>query len=293
MESTFDNLISVNSKKKKVTRVFSDAFPPNRLGHKDKLPTFSEVHKSLSEIEIDQNKIIYRELNKNDMEEIRLLHKEWFPIDYTDEYFEAIFIPDKRRKNYITLAATYLYENKEYILGAIISEINLKAEFLNQTPQKYLGHINVSIFDQISLFTPEYEFAYIMVIGVVDECRRMKLGTEMLNRLMETFAKRKNCLCVYLHVVKYNETAIKFYQRNNFINTTCLKNFYRIKNEFYDCEVFVRFFTSQEKFEAIEKTRNLFDKVLENAIIKPLKVLIFFITLGLLFKSCRRRHKLD
>jgi histone acetyltransferase MCC1 len=281
------------SKKKKITRVYSDAFPPNILGHKDKIPIFSEVHKKLSEIEIDPTKITYRELTYSDMEEIKLLHKEWFPVEYTDDYFEAIFNPEKRRKNYITIAATYLIEDQEYILGAVISEINSKSEFLNQTPQKFLEKIHTSFYDEISLFPPEYEFAYIMVIGVIDECRRMKLGSLLLNKILEIFLSRKNCLCVYLHVIKYNQTAIKFYEKNGFINTTSLKNYYKIKNDFFDSEVFVKFFSEKEKYEAIEQNKNLVIKIIENILLKPLKILMFLITLGLLFKNCRRKHKLD
>lgn len=305
--STIDSLNSVNSlknknssnseypfsKKKKVTRVFSDAFPPNILGHKDKIPIFSEIHKKLDDIEIDPSKILYRELTYSDVEEIKALHKEWFPVEYSDDYFEAIFHPEKRIKNYITLAATYLLEDKEYILGAVISEINTKSEFLNQTPQKYLEKLNTSFFDEISLFPPEYEFAYIMIIGVVDECRRMKLGTCLLNKILELFVSRKDCLCVYLHVIKYNHTAINFYERNGFINTTSIKNYYKIKNDFYDSEVFVKFFSKKEKSEAISKNKYLVIKILDNILINPLKLLIFLLTLGLLFKTCRRKNKLD
>jgi ribosomal protein S18 acetylase RimI-like enzyme len=54
--------------------------------------------------------------------------------------------------------------------------------------------------------------AYIMTIGVVDECRRLGLGTQLLNKAIQVLKKYWSaCEILYLHVVDYNESAIRFY----------------------------------------------------------------------------------
>lgn len=61
----------------------------------------------------------------------------------------------------------------------------------------------------------EYLGAYIMTLGVVDECRRLGLGTMLLNEVIKVINHNwMNCEVIYLHVVDYNETAIRFYERN-------------------------------------------------------------------------------
>jgi len=51
-----------------------------------------------------------------------------------------------------------------------------------------------------------------MTIGVVDECRRLGLGTQLLNKAIQVLKKYWSaCEILYLHVVDYNESAIRFY----------------------------------------------------------------------------------
>ena len=40
-----------------------------------------------------------------DMKEIKALHKEWFPVEYTDTFFEAI-----EKEIYKMLLAVYIYK---------------------------------------------------------------------------------------------------------------------------------------------------------------------------------------
>lgn len=86
-----------------------------------------------------------------------------------------------------------------------------------------------------SIFCREYLGAYIMTIGVVDECRRMGLGTMLLEEvtkiLRQTWTK---CEILYLHVVDYNESALRFYERNNFSTLKRLKSHYYIFEKPYD-----------------------------------------------------------
>lgn len=81
----------------------------------------------------------------------------------------------------------------------------------------------------------EYIGAYIMTLGVVDECRRFGLGTKLLNQVIKVINENwMNCEVIYLHVVDYNESALKFYERNNFRTLKRIKNHYVIFEKMYD-----------------------------------------------------------
>ena len=59
-----------------------------------------------------------------------------------------------------------------------------------------------------------------MTIGVIDECRQLGLGTLLIDLTFE-IVKEKYPLVqfVYLHVVDYNDAAIRFYiEKNGFVN---------------------------------------------------------------------------
>lgn len=74
-----------------------------------------------------------------------------------------------------------------------------------------------------------------MTIGIVDECRRLGLGTKLLNEVIKVINLNWfNCEIIYLHVVDYNESAIRFYERNNFRTLKRIKNHYVIFEKDYD-----------------------------------------------------------
>lgn len=70
----------------------------------------SKVHKLIrKEIkQIDKSRIVFRQLKGPDIEEIRKLHNEWFPIKYSDEYFRRIY-----KSNCISIGAFYPITQEE------------------------------------------------------------------------------------------------------------------------------------------------------------------------------------
>jgi len=284
---------SINKNKKKLKRVQSDAFPPSKFGYRDKNPSFSNVHKKLINIEIKKENISYRELVKDDIEEVILLHKEWFPIDYPEEFFNKHFEEDKKEKQFFTLASVYNHNGEEFIVGIILCELRTEEEFRQLVPEESLCNIDISFLEDLNIFKPDYEFAYIMTIGVIDECRQMNLGTKLLDKLIYKMMLRPNCLAIYLHVVCYNKSAISFYKKNNFIEVTTLKNYYYINDNRYDSDVFVKFLNGQEKQLAISKNINSFTEYFLKKIAIVFKLILFILSMGFFFRCCRRQHKLD
>jgi ribosomal protein S18 acetylase RimI-like enzyme len=82
-----------------------------------------------------------------------------------------------------------------------------------------------------------------MTIGVVDECRRLGLGTQLLNRAIKLINQQwPACEVLYLHVVEYNESAIRFYlnPRNKFVKHSVLHEHYFIINQNYNALLLYR-----------------------------------------------------
>lgn len=88
-----------------------------------------------------------------------------------------------------------------------------------------------------------------MTIGVIDECRKLGIGTYLLKATMNAVLKhphfKENCKVVYLHVVSYNSTAIKFYERNGFQTASDLKDWYKIFGKTYDALLMYRLIEPQ------------------------------------------------
>ena len=268
--------------KKKKIKIFSDAFPPNKSGDKQKISAISETHKNFQHIEIEEDQIFFKEFNPAHLSEIKILHREWFPIKYDDSFFDRI-LQETPNKIFFNLGAFYKVKEQEVIIGGIFCEIKDEMQYKRFIPANELRNHEVSFVEDIINFSPDYEYLYIMTIGVIDKCRRLKLGSKLLNIVTDYFKKRKTCLGIYLHVVEYNRTAIQFYVKNEFMDTALVRNYYYIENEFYNAKVFVKFFSR----ENMDK-----EKLLELLIIKPIKILLYFFTLGMLCRCVRRKYKI-
>jgi hypothetical protein len=107
-------------------KIFSEAFPPNEKGERQQLLSLSSYHHLLNGITINPKDIIYKPLTKNNLIEVKNLHKEWFPVEYDDSYFEIIL--DNPCGNYFTIGAFYNFKNlsdntnREIILGLALCE---------------------------------------------------------------------------------------------------------------------------------------------------------------------------
>ena len=80
-----------------------------------------------------------------------------------------------------------------------------------------------------------------MTIGVIDECRQMGLGSQLLAHNISLLEQNApNCVAIWLHVIDYNHSAIKFYEKNGFLNYGRLKRHYTIAKKDYDAILLYR-----------------------------------------------------
>lgn len=70
------------------------------------------------------------------------------------------------------------------------------------------------------------DFAKILMIGVDPTVRKKGIGSKLLQQLLKEFTKR-NISTIELEVAASNETAIKFYQKHQFIIVDEFSKFYQ------------------------------------------------------------------
>ena len=289
-----------NSNKKNL--IFSEAFPPNKRGYRGKLYPSSSSHSLLNGIKILPEEIVYKPLSQQNLEETKKLHKEWFPIDYSDKFFEKIL--DKKNYWYFTIGAFYYYidkeknEKKEIILGLALCEWTYVSDyFIRHTSKKAIKEIcrNINFNEEVQSYIKceDYRCVYIMTIGVLDEYRKMKIGTNLLNKIIDISLTDNLCVGVYLDVVYYNHIAIKFYEKNNFKKVSTIRNYYNLNGGKYDCNVFLRIFTRKEKDDFKEKTRNWYEKLAYCLIVTPFNFVIKIFLFFLLFQCFRNKIKTE
>ena len=165
-------------------RLHSEAWPEQEPD-----AIYSNVHHILnsSQIQIDKANIKYRLLHKTDIEPLKCLHKEWFPVNYSDDYFDPI----GKESRYIAIGAFYPYLNKNLLLGAIFSNLEFDDSISNYV---YKRSLLTKILRGLNCcHTPDL-LMYIMTIGVIDEVRRMGIGSALIDQCAKV-AKERMPLC--------------------------------------------------------------------------------------------------
>ena len=128
-----------------------------------------------------------------------------------------------------------------------------------------------------------------MTIGVLDEYRKMNIGTNILNNIYNIDIKNDICVGIYLDVIYYNKSAIKFYEKNNFKKVNEIKDYYDLNGKNYDANVYLRILSRKEKDDFREKNRTYLTKVIYKYIIKPINFLIKIILYVLLLQCFRKK----
>lgn len=279
-------------------KIYSEAFPPNEKGERQQLLSLSSSHAILNGININPEKIIYKPLTKNNLIEVKKLHKEWFPIDYDDNYFEAIFQNDCY--HYFTIGAFYNIEKsantpkKEIILGLALCEWDSISDYFIEhtnsgTIEIINNNININEKVQACLKCQMYRCVYIMTIGVLDGCRQMNIGSHIIDNIFKIAVNDELCFAIYLDVICYNKTAIRFYEKNNFKKVKENKDYYEFDGKKFDGYVYLRLITRNEKDNYTENHRSCLSRFINRFIINPINYIREIILCSFLKKCVRKR----
>ncbi|KAL4659079.1 N-alpha-acetyltransferase 60 [Arapaima gigas] len=163
------------------------------------------------------SEIKLRLLCHDDIENIKLLCGDWFPIEYPDSWYHDI----TSNKKFFSLAATY----RGSIVGMIVAEIKGRTKV-----HKEDGDILASSFPT------DTQVAYILSLGVVKEFRKHGIGSLLLDSLKDHISTtaQDHCKAIYLHVLTTNNTAIHFYENRDFKQHHYLPYYYSIRGVLKD-----------------------------------------------------------
>jgi ribosomal protein S18 acetylase RimI-like enzyme len=162
--------------------------------------------------------------SRDDMEEIRALHEEFFPTSYNDEFYTRI-----REGKSACMLVLWTHSDierpqssREYIVGLMVYDIRMaKPRHYQQTWSEYFFGSSTSI--------------YILTLGVVYEFRKKGLASKMWQHFLDTHLKRDRELkYIYLHSIEYNATANQFYERLGFLFLKKKRELYTIDGKKYD-----------------------------------------------------------
>ena len=273
--------------------LYSESFPLNEKKERSRVKPISEVHKLLSGVKIDLEKIYYKPLAPEHVEEVKKLHKEWFPVPYDERIFTDSMINNQGA--YVTEGAFYFLqeENKEIILGLIICRwFYVEKFFFDLVGNNIIKEINDSIDyeEEVKLYLSiqnNYSSLYVMSLGVIDECRKMNIGTNLLKDMMNYAVSVPFCIGIFLSVISDNFSGKKFYEKNGLTCSNHLKDYYQIEDKKYDSDTYVKIFERKVK----DKVRQYYNSMLtfkekcyKYLILKPYYILV---KLFLMFCLCR------
>jgi len=154
-----------------------------------------------------------RFLSPSDLDQVKILCKEWFPIEYPDTWYQEI----TANPRFYALAAT--------LQGRIIGLIVAETKELGQ-----LAKEDRSIL--ANCFQKGTKVTYILSLGVCKEFRKQGIASLMLENLISHLTSdpvSNSVRAVYLHVLTTNTQAIIFYEHRGFQVHSFLPYYYAIK----------------------------------------------------------------
>ena len=173
----------------------------------------------------------FRRLCVDDLEAIKALHEEWFPVRYSAAFYDAAV--------------------RERMVGTAEPLYTLVAE--DARTLEIVGLVTAQLTDAETcgdaLFEPSDEFLeaecarvmYVLTLGSASRYRRRGIAKELLRRCVRRAVDEAHCGAVYLHVITYNVAAIDFYEKNDFTRLRMIADYYRIDGVSYACYVYALF----------------------------------------------------
>ena len=275
--------------------LYSESFPLNEKNERKRMKPVAECHKLLKDIKVDPSQIIYKPLTADHVDEVKKLHEEWFPVKYEDKIFNDTIVTNMGQ--FFTVGAFYpkkISENeyKDIILGLAICQWRYVDNlFFNTTNKSLVKEItdNLNYEEEAKLFLYKekyYYCVYIMSLGVIDECRKLHIGTELMRSVLNMGANVPLCLGVYLNVISDNVSGKKFYEKKGFSCVNSIKDYYTIEDKKYTSEVYVRIFIKKEK-DVIDNIKYSRMNFRQKVIRRCEKLYYFLVKLFLLVFLCR------
>ncbi|KAG3106333.1 hypothetical protein PI124_g13655 [Phytophthora idaei] len=139
--------------------------------------------------------VSFRPVDTVNVQQLHDINEKLFPVKYNNAFYE--YVTDAP-EGYCKLA----YADDETAVGAVCCEV-----------------------ERVKISGKRRYRLCILTIGVLDDYRRSKLGSLLLENVIEQ-ARRDKFVYVYLHVQSTNTAAQRFYLAHGFEVTKLLRNYY-------------------------------------------------------------------
>jgi ribosomal protein S18 acetylase RimI-like enzyme len=175
----------------------------------------------------------FRDLEKKDRARIQVLHEEWFPVVYQEEFYDQVVL--HRMPNtgepLFTCVAT-IHDDPDDTVVACLVGASVDSHKLNSASRQLL------ITDE----TLHTKLFYIMTLGTATDYRHFGLGTALVQICIDEVQDDPQYGVLYLHVITVNESAIRFYERLGFWRVQEIPDYYTIDGQNYNCYLYAKYF---------------------------------------------------
>ncbi|KAJ4950457.1 hypothetical protein NE237_027289 [Protea cynaroides] len=170
--------------------------------------------------------IVYRRIQPYDFEVLVRIHHDLFPITYESEFFRNVVY------------------GRDIVAWGVVDRSRLGGhgdELIGFVTTRIIPARESEIGDMLSYDSSRTEqvLVYILTLGVEEGYRNLGIATSLIQKVIEYASCIPTCQAVYLHVIAYNEPAIRFYQKMSFMCARRLQNFYYIQGQHYDSYLFL------------------------------------------------------
>jgi N-alpha-acetyltransferase 50 len=156
------------------------------------MPADAEGEKD-SRYEAAQKLISFGELTQKNVEQLRKLNLAVFPVKYSDKFYTDL-----------SSNPVQLYTHLAYFTDIMVGAICCRVESQDGAAFK----------------------VYIMTIGVLAPYRRLGIGKQLLQKVLEACSLQPDCVEIYLHVQVGNDSAVDFYKGFGFEVGSIVKDYY-------------------------------------------------------------------
>ncbi|KAK8803232.1 hypothetical protein WA158_000926 [Blastocystis sp. Blastoise] len=182
--------------------------------------------------------IHYRALQEEDVQQIKSIFEEAYPIRYPQAFYESLKIGWFEQNSLYSYVAEIIDQktNESKIIGAIICQYR-----------------PTTFTDVYSYIRCSYQFEdifYIMNIAVIPEYKHLHIGSELIHQIISIPKCKTTCAGIFLHVLESNEEAIHFYNKNGFRKLACIRNFYYIQGQYKSSYLYCQLINNAEPITA-------------------------------------------
>ncbi|KAH7538441.1 hypothetical protein FEM48_Zijuj03G0199700 [Ziziphus jujuba var. spinosa] len=165
-------------------------------------------------------------IRPSDLEILEQIHSDLFPIRYEAEFFENV-VNGREIVSWAAVDRSRPNDENDELIGFVTARIVLAKE-------SEIG--DILSYDPLK---SDQTLVYILTLGVVEAYRNLGIASSLIREVIKYASGIQTCRAVYLHVISYNNPAIRLYKKMSFKSVRRLQGFYLINGQHYDSYLFV------------------------------------------------------